>query len=171
MGSSLLSRTYSTFPTCAHSLALCYVLKSYTTLFLSRFVRHWSLARSVTRDVVSVAVRGVFLSFLFLFRLLLQFSSSAYLFCFLSLYTYSVCLILVVVNINIMMATRVRFYGLFLTWAGRFFSLSFFHLFFSFCDILKPATGRLASWCLKPNQPQKILSGLRETFIKREIYT
>ena len=25
----------------------------------------------------------------------------------------------------------------------------------------------LVSWCFKPNQPQRIISGLRETFIKR----
>ena len=28
---------------------------------------------------------------------------------------------------------------------------------------------RLVSWCFKPSQPQRIISGLRETFIKRYI--
>ena len=28
---------------------------------------------------------------------------------------------------------------------------------------------RLVSWYLKPSQPQKIISGLRETFIKRYV--
>ena len=28
---------------------------------------------------------------------------------------------------------------------------------------------RLISWCFKPSQPQRIISGLRETFIKRYI--
>ena len=27
----------------------------------------------------------------------------------------------------------------------------------------------IVSWCFKPSQPQRILSGLRETFIKRYI--
>ena len=27
--------------------------------------------------------------------------------------------------------------------------------------------GELVSWCFKPSQPQRITSGLRETFIKR----
>ena len=27
----------------------------------------------------------------------------------------------------------------------------------------------LVSWCFKPSQPQKIISGLKETFIKRYI--
>ena len=27
----------------------------------------------------------------------------------------------------------------------------------------------LVSWCLKPNQPQEIISGLKETFVKRYI--
>ena len=27
----------------------------------------------------------------------------------------------------------------------------------------------LVSWCFKPSQPQRIISGLRETFIKRYI--
>ena len=26
--------------------------------------------------------------------------------------------------------------------------------------------GKLGSWCFKPSQPQRIISGLRETFIK-----
>ena len=29
--------------------------------------------------------------------------------------------------------------------------------------------GTLVSWCFKPSQPQRIISGLRETFIKRYI--
>ena len=29
--------------------------------------------------------------------------------------------------------------------------------------------GELVSWCFKPSQPQRITSGLRETFIKRYI--
>ena len=28
-------------------------------------------------------------------------------------------------------------------------------------------SGILVSWCFKPSQPQRIISGLRETFIKR----
>ena len=28
---------------------------------------------------------------------------------------------------------------------------------------------KLVSWCFKPSQPQRIISGLRETFIKRYI--
>ena len=28
----------------------------------------------------------------------------------------------------------------------------------------------IVSWCFKPSQPQRILSGLRETFIKRYIH-
>ena len=28
---------------------------------------------------------------------------------------------------------------------------------------------QLVSWCFKPSQPQRIISGLRETFIKRYI--
>ena len=28
---------------------------------------------------------------------------------------------------------------------------------------------QLVSWCLKPSQPQRIISGLRETFINRYI--
>ena len=30
-------------------------------------------------------------------------------------------------------------------------------------------TMKLVSWCFKPSQPQGIISGLRETFIKRYI--
>ena len=29
------------------------------------------------------------------------------------------------------------------------------------------SVSQLVSWCFKPSQPQKIISGLRETFIKR----
>ena len=29
--------------------------------------------------------------------------------------------------------------------------------------------GRLVSWCFKPSQPQRIVSGLKETFLKRHI--
>ena len=29
--------------------------------------------------------------------------------------------------------------------------------------------GKLVSWCFKPSQPQRIISGLRETFVKRYI--
>ena len=31
------------------------------------------------------------------------------------------------------------------------------------------AHGWLVSWCFKPSQPQRIISGLKETFIKRYI--
>ena len=31
------------------------------------------------------------------------------------------------------------------------------------------ASGRLVSWYFKPSQPQRIISGLRETFIKKYI--
>ena len=30
-------------------------------------------------------------------------------------------------------------------------------------------TEGLVSWCIKPSQPQRIISGLKETFIKRYI--
>ena len=36
------------------------------------------------------------------------------------------------------------------------------------CEIICGAP-TLVSWCFKPNQPQRITSGLRETFIKRYI--
>ena len=34
--------------------------------------------------------------------------------------------------------------------------------------VFSPAISRV-SWCFKPSQPQRIISGLRETFIKRYI--
>ena len=35
------------------------------------------------------------------------------------------------------------------------------------CGALKIDGFWLVSWCFKPSQPQRILSGLRETFVKR----
>ena len=35
-----------------------------------------------------------------------------------------------------------------------------------FCQEL---VNQLVSWCFKPSQPQRIISGLRETFIKRHV--
>ena len=32
-----------------------------------------------------------------------------------------------------------------------------------------PIAGLLVSWCFEPSQPQRIISGLKETFIKRYI--
>ena len=32
---------------------------------------------------------------------------------------------------------------------------------------LSTSSAQLVSWCFKPSQPQRIISGLRETFIKR----
>ena len=34
---------------------------------------------------------------------------------------------------------------------------------------MKGPIRQLVSWCSKPSQPQRIISGLRETFIKRYI--
>ena len=40
----------------------------------------------------------------------------------------------------------------------------------SFVPLMKPShISLLVSWCFKPGQPQRIISGLRQTFIKRYI--
>ena len=49
------------------------------------------------------------------------------------------------------------------------------HTFFLSQEPKRPSTGKvtvgftLVSWCFKPSQPQRIISGLKETFIKRYI--